>query len=339
MKYPQAKYWILTIPHAHYTPYLPPNCGYIRGQLERGEGCGVDNIQCNSSGMARQLRVDGKRTECCLATCQSKYTELGEMDCDCGDGPNVVAPSGRSGRTSPTPNEEVLRGGFLHWQIVVCFTHKIRLRGVREVFGPFHCEPTKSTAAMDYVWKTDTAVEGTRFELGSLPVGRSTDLDWAGIKHHAVNGRLDDIPPDIFVRNYNSLKRIMQDNLQPLAVERTVKVYWGKTGVGKSRRAWSEAGLDAFPKDPRSKFWDGYRGHKHVVIDEFRGDIDIAHCLRWFDRYPVIVEVKGTSVVFQAECIWITSNLDPNDWYPTLDRDTRDAFLRRLIIEEIVGTQ
>jgi len=35
---------------------------------------------------------------------------------------------------------------------------------------------------------------------------------------------------------------------------------------------------------------DGYRGQEHVVFDEFRGGIDISHVLRWFDRYPVIVE-------------------------------------------------
>lgn len=129
--------------------------------------------------------------------------------------------------------------------------------------------------------------------------------------------------------------RIAQDHLKPIAVERKVRVYWGKTRVGKSRRAWDEAGLDAYPKDPRSKFWDGYRGHSNVVIDEFRGDIDIAHILRWFDRYPVIVEVKGTSVVLQSTDIWITTNLNPWDWYPNMDADTKDAMMERLEITEM----
>lgn len=115
-------------------------------------------------------------------------------------------------------------------------------------------------------------------------------------------------------------------------MERTVSVFWGRTGTGKSRRAWEEAGMDAFPKDPLSKFWDGYRGHRHVVFDEFRGTISISHILRWFDRYPVIVEVKGGSVVFSATKIWITSNLDPRLWYPDIDQETQEALLRRLTI-------
>lgn len=120
--------------------------------------------------------------------------------------------------------------------------------------------------------------------------------------------------------------------MEPTAIEREVIVFWGRTGSGKSRRAWDEAGLDAYPKDPRSKFWDGYRNQKHVVVDEFRGGIDISHVLRWFDRYPVVVEVKGSAVVLQATKIWITSNISPDDWYPELDNETKAALRRRLTV-------
>ena len=75
-------------------------------------------------------------------------------------------------------------------------------------------------------------------------------------------------------------------------MERVVRVYVGPTGVGKSRRAWDEAGFDAYPKDPNTKFWDGYQGQPHVVMDEFRGKIDISNILRWTDQYPVSVETK-----------------------------------------------
>jgi len=54
-------------------------------------------------------------------------------------------------------------------------------------------------------------------------------------------------------------------------MSRTVFVFWGVTGSGKSHRAWSEAGVDAYSKCPRSKFWDGYQDQSNVVVDEFRG--------------------------------------------------------------------
>jgi len=117
---------------------------------------------------------------------------------------------------------------------------------------------------------------------------------------------------------------------------REIFVYVGPTGTGKSHRAWTEATFDAFPKDPRTKFWDGYQGQEHVVIDEFRGAIDISHMLRWLDKYPVIIEVKGSSAVLKAKKIWITSNLDPTLWYPDIDQQTLAALVRRLQIVTMV---
>ena len=120
-------------------------------------------------------------------------------------------------------------------------------------------------------------------------------------------------------------------------MERKIFVFWGSTGTGKSRTAWEEAGLEAYPKDPRTKWWDGYTGQEHVVIDEFRGGIDIAHVLRWFDRYPVLVETKGGSIPLRATIIWVTSNLSPELWYPDLDADTFAALRRRLEIKHFVS--
>lgn len=57
-------------------------------------------------------------------------------------------------------------GGFLHWQVMVGFKKKVRLTAVKNLFGPeCHAELSRSEAAEDYVWKDDTFVEGTRFEL------------------------------------------------------------------------------------------------------------------------------------------------------------------------------
>jgi hypothetical protein len=193
-----------------------------------------------------------------------------------------------------------------------------------------HAEPSRSEAAEEYCHKENTRVEGTQFTLGSKPFRRNNSKDWARILDDCKRGRWDDIPPDVYIRNYRNLKAICTENAQAIGIERQVKVFCGRTGTGKSRTAWEQAGLDAYPKDPCTKFWDGYRGQKHIVIDEFRGQIGISHLLRWLDRYPVLVEVKGSSVVFNAEKIWITSNLRPEDWYPDLDEETKAALLRRL---------
>lgn len=134
------------------------------------------------------------------------------------------------------------------------------------------------------------------------------------------------------MQSYRTLRAISADFAQPVGMERACDVFWGSTGTGKSRRAWEEAGLAAYPKDPRTKFWCGYQGQEHVVLDEFRGGIDIGHLLRWLDRYPVIVEVKGSSTCLNAKKVWITSNLSPEQWYPDADAVTVAALMRRLNI-------
>lgn len=264
MPAPQARYFLLTIRHRDFTPYLPPGVSWIRGQLELGEG------------------------------------------------------------------------GYLHWQVCISLPKKKTLRWVKSIFGDScHVEITRSEAAEAYVWKEETRVPGTQFDLGSKSLKRNSAADWELVWDHAKCGRLEEIPADIRVRNYFTLRAIGADFAKPLAMERSCNVFWGPTGTGKSRRAWAEAGMDAYPKDPRTKWWTGYKGSSNVVIDEFRGDIDVAHMLRWLDRYPVCVEIKGGSVCLGATNYWITSNLHPRDWYPLLDQATKDAFLRRLNVTEI----
>lgn len=227
--------------------------------------------------------------------------------------------------------------GYVHWQLVVGARKPIRLRTIRSIFGnSVHAEPTRSKAAEDYVWKDDTRIPNTQFEVGQKTLQRNSKKDWESIKTSAKNGQLEQLPADIYVKHYRTLKQIEKDHLRPIAIEREIIVYWGPPGIGKSRKAWDEAGLDAYPKDPRTKYWDGYQGQENVVIDEFRGGIDISHILRWFDRYPVIIETKFGATVLKAKKIWLTSNLNPRDWYKDLDEDTKGALLRRLNIIHMI---
>lgn len=259
MPAPQARYWILTIPYYDFTPFLPPNVKYIRGQLEQGS------------------------------------------------------------------NTE-----YLHWQLIIHFEKPKTCHYVKLIFGDkCHAEKTRSAAAEEYVWKQDTAIAGTQFELGTPSLKRNCEKDWDKILTSARSGSFNEIPGDVLIRCYGNIKKIRVDSLLPEPIEKQVYVYWGRTGSGKSRRAWEEATFDAFPKDPNTKFWDGYVGQENIVIDEFRGAISISHILRWLDRYPVIVEVKGSSCVFKGKRIWITSNLSPDDWYPDLDSETKSALRRR----------
>lgn len=165
-------------------------------------------------------------------------------------------------------------------------------------------------------------------------MSRARSEDWNVIWDAAKRGDLTAIPPDIRIRHYSTLKRIRVDHLTPeFRDDIRVDVYWGDSGTGKSRRAWHEAlqeSTDVYIKNPNTKWWDGYRGQTHVIIDEFTGRVDISYIQTWLDRYPALVEVKGSTVPLQAIRFWITSNVNPDIWYPDLNPAQAAALRRRL---------
>lgn len=231
--------------------------------------------------------------------------------------------------------------GYMHWQVLAVFSKKLRLAAVKRHFcTQAHCEASRSTAANDYVWKEDTRVEGTQFELGSLPISRARTIDWDRIYDSAIAGDLESIPKDILIRNYSALKRIRVDHvIPPVRPNIIVNTFWGESGTGKTRRAWYEAGTPStvYIKNPNTKWWDGYRGQDTVILDEFTGRIDISYLLTWLDRYPCLVEIKGYSTPLLATRFFITSNIDPRNWFPECNPAQLDGLLRRMNITRFLG--
>lgn len=108
--------------------------------------------------------------------------------------------------------------------------------------------------------------------------------------------------------------------------------------MGKSRLA-HETLPDAYVKDPRTKWWNGYMCQKDVIIDDFGPNgIDINHLLRWFDRYKCLVENKGGMVALHATSFIVTSNFHPRDVFKFGDEINPQlpALERRIVIEEML---
>lgn len=227
---------------------------------------------------------------------------------------------------------EIGTGGFEHWQFVVGFHNRKTLSQAKALFHQtVHFELTRSAAAHAYVTKEDTAVPDTRFLHGALPVRRNNKTDWAKVLSDAKRGAFDDIPEDIFIRHHSSIKRIRIDHCEPTwRHDIQCHVYWGGSGLGKTRRAhFQSEGEPYFIKNPNTKWWDGYRGQKTVIIDDFIGLIALNYLLTWIDRYPCNVEVKGGSIPLAATTFYITSNLDPNTWYKEITPEQLGALRRR----------
>lgn len=249
-----------------------------------------------------------------------------------------TAPTLRDELIYAKGQQEIGAGGLHHWQIVVAFKNRLTINQAKAYFVPqAHIELSRSDAADQYVHKDETAIPETRFEIGEKNFHRNSKVDWEHVLRYAKEGHFSLIPDDIVVRHYNSLKRIRVDHVQPVwRDEITVRVFWGGSGLGKTRRAWHESGLAVYAKDPCTKWWDGYQGQENVIIDEFTGSIAINHILRWLDRYPCFVETKGCTTPLLARNFWITSNVDPREWYKEANSDQVKALLRRLQITKFV---
>lgn len=118
------------------------------------------------------------------------------------------------------------------------------------------------------------------------------------------------------------------------------KVIWiyGKSGSGKSRRArqiisLTDAADDIYTKNIGTKWWDGYDGHKAVILDDFRPSWwRMVYMLGLIDRYAFQVEVKGGNRQMRAKIIVITSIRPPSEMYKVgEDKDEpNEQLLRRI---------
>jgi hypothetical protein len=99
-----------------------------------------------------------------------------------------------------------------------------------------------------------------------------------------------------------------------------VYAFIGKSKTGKSRRAYYEASRDYGAKHIFIKsygsWYDGYRGHKAVIINEFTGNgIPLSEFQQITDGYPYRVPIKNSHHVWWPDVIYITSNVHPDDWW------------------------
>lgn len=88
---------------------------------------------------------------------------------------------------------------------------------------------------------------------------------------------------------------------------------YGPSGSGKSHIAFS---VDEYFIKDNSHWWDGYRGEKIVIWDEFNSSkVDCENFLKWTDKYPTRVQVKGAYKALALELLITTANEDPRNWY------------------------
>lgn len=244
---------------------------------------------------------------------------------------------------------EIGESGTKHLQGVVFFTTRKRLTQVIEHFTRTdgcrmggHFEVMRGTAkeAIAYCKKEETAdPEWPYVSAGIEPVsqGSRTDLSEliAAIREGVSEQEVFDRDPGAYIRFSSGVKRSLAMFRPKRSWKTEIKWYWGPTGTGKSRKAFEEY-PDAYWKNPGNNWWDGYDGEEVVIIDDYRRNMcTFSELLRLFDRYPLMLQVKGAMIPFLAKIIVVTCPLDPRSiWHGRVEEDLQQLLRRIEIIIE-----
>lgn len=213
--------------------------------------------------------------------------------------------------------------GTPHLQFYVAGAKKITFKCLKKVFPRAHLLVCKGTPQQNLTY---CSKDGDFVTWGDLPMAKTAKATkaakdkWDEVKELAINGDLDSIDSEVFIKHYSTLKRIRSDHrmkarLPTLDWSTSPNVWiYGPPGVGKSRRARLDY-PDAYIKAPQNKWWGGYNDEPVVLIDDLRLDQDyqLSNLITWADRYPFQAEIKADSTgMIRPRVIVLTSNFHPN---------------------------
>lgn len=223
--------------------------------------------------------------------------------------------------------------GTEHLQGFVSWDKRRTMQWVkRRISTRVHLEVARGTPkqAADYCKK-----DGKWEDWGTLPAGQGSRTDLAQVVGLIQSGKsmreVARISASAVVRYGGGLQRLQQLHRPERESPPQIWVFWGKTGTGKTRRVWEFVDTQELWVHPGDKWFDGYDGHKAVLFDDFDGSwFKLVYFLRLLDRYPMSVPVKGAYAWWCPTSIYITSNLEPKEWYKNATEEHQAALRRRL---------
>lgn len=225
-------------------------------------------------------------------------------------------------------HEQCPTTGRYHLQGYCVFAKRVRLSYVKRLHSTAHWEVARGSAASNraYCTKLDSRVPGTEpIEFGEIAAvggqGKATEyvqaMELLRLQPTATEEDFAAVAPSVWLRLPTAYSRARQlfhgNNVRRDGVR--VIVYVGPAGCGKSDDVFRRY-VGAYWKAP-GKWWDKYDRQECVVFDDFDGSwFSCSELLRILDRYPVLVETKGSHTDLDATHTYvITSNVNPEEWY------------------------
>lgn len=255
--------------------------------------------------------------------------------------------------------------GKIHIQAYVEFYKKIRLTQLKQRLGDeaLHAEIRRGCRvdARNYAIKEDTpwfdanypqwAASGARLvgtdavEIGRFATNQGTRSRLDGAKdlidEEATELEIFEAFPDVYLRYSTGIRRARALKAQSRCNKYKpieVNVIYGDPGSGKTRSIYEIEGeencyIPTYSASANKYWFDGYDGHKVLVINEFYGQCRTSIIQNLWDNYRIQVETKGGLTVSNWDKIYVTSNVHPKEWYhswETVPKSVEDSIIRRI---------
>ena len=215
-----------------------------------------------------------------------------------------------------------------HIQFGICFdeNHAKRFYNIKKYFPCAYIAQARGSNfdIMKYCTKQDTRIEEP-FQFGTIGEMRSrTDKEefYLALKAGADNFEL--------LENFYSLTTTLGfekiDSMRDVVFNSKYKTEFrniettfihGESGVGKTTFIYKEFGFEnVFRVSYYGKFqFNGYRGEKILLLDEFSGQVNLGWLNQILDGFPLKLEVKGGERIACFDKVFIVSNFSFSELY------------------------
>ena len=260
--------------------------------------------------------------------------------------------------------DEIGSEGTYHTHLYICFQNPKMHTVLANAFPGAHRENVKGTSQQnrDYVLKdgdkynkqadgrydyvdnsgkrhTGTNYSDTFLEWGEMPhehQGKSKDVEkiLALVQDGADNLEIvSQVPSAMLNLDKVERTRSMFRDARFANSWRTLHVtyIYGKTGCGKTRSVMDKYGYaNCYRVTDYKHPFDTYDGQDVIIFEEFRSSLKHADMLNYLDGYPLLLPCRYFNRQACFTKVFIITNVPPEDQYPNIDKESRNAFWRRI---------
>lgn len=144
----------------------------------------------------------------------------------------------------------------------------------------------------------------------------------------------------IYLKYSRAVEKMVEEfSKEPEYKKIKVMVLWGKSGSGKSHYPYCKHPGEVYrltQNDWDTKFFNGYRGQRVLLMDDFDGSwMKFSTFKTFIDGYNQKVNTKGAWRWAQWDTIYITSNSGPKTWWKNVVNSNPEEMsaLKRRITE------